>query len=64
MTFILVLIYSDLTIVAEPRIDRMTCLTDAKSFIGTILPDSPIDAGFRTPKVTVAFCTEGYVSER
>jgi len=60
--WILVMIYSGLTIVTEPRADLKTCLADAAGKIGEEMPVNAWDnmnGSNPIPKVVIAFCVQG-----
>jgi hypothetical protein len=60
---ILILIYSTMIIVAEPRADRVSCVREAKDRIGEVLevrdPWDDMGGFHRKPKIVTAFCVEG-----
>jgi hypothetical protein len=60
---ILILIYSTMIIVAEPRGDRLACVHEAKARVGETLEVrgmwDDLGGSHPLPKIVTAFCVEG-----
>ena len=60
--YLLVLIYSGLSIEAQPRADLQLCVEEAGKRIGEEMKVSWHAAGEPIPKVVLAFCVQGSTS--
>jgi hypothetical protein len=60
--YLLVLIYSGLSIEAEPRADLQLCVEEAGKRVGEEMKVHYWAAGEPLPKVVLAFCVQGSTS--